>query len=79
MGHLLSLSMWGFTLLESTKHLGILAYYLFAMMDLTDGTFSDEKFMTSILGPHLKARSSLPDSATLHGIWNQSPLLVTYQ
>ena len=68
----------GLTLLEA-KHIGILTYYLFAMMDLTDGTFSDEKFSTSILGQRLKAWSLLPDSATIHGLWNQSPLQATYQ
>jgi hypothetical protein len=61
------------------KHLGILTYYLFAMMDLTDGSFSDEKFVQSILGQRLKAWSSLPDSATIHGLWNQAPLQATYQ
>jgi hypothetical protein len=77
-GHALTLPPKGLTLLEA-KHLGILTYYLFAMMDLTDGTFSDEKFVTSILGKRLKAWSSLPDSATIHGLWNQSPLQATYQ
>jgi hypothetical protein len=77
-GHALNLPAQGLTLLEA-KQLGILTYYLFAMMDLTDGTFSDEKFLTSILGQRLKAWSSLPDSATIHGLWNQSPLQATYQ
>jgi hypothetical protein len=76
-GHSLSLPTNGLTLLEA-KHLGILTYYLFAMMDLTDGTFSDEKFASSILGQRLKAWSSLPDSATIHGLWNQAPLQATY-
>jgi hypothetical protein len=49
------------------------------MMDLTDGTFSDEKFVKSILGQRLKAWSSLPDSAAIHGLWNQLPLQATYQ
>jgi hypothetical protein len=77
-GHSLRLPPNGLTLLEA-KHLGILTYYLFAMMDLTDGSFSDEKFVTSILGQRLKAWSSLPDSATIHGLWNQAPLQATYQ
>jgi hypothetical protein len=77
-GSALTLPEKGLTLLEA-KHLGILTYYLFAMMDLTDGTFSDEKFATSILGQRLKAWCSLPDSATIHGLWNQSPLQATYQ
>jgi hypothetical protein len=77
-GHSLNLPENGLTLLEA-KHLGVLTYYLFAMMDLTDGTFSDEKFALSILGQRLKAWSCLPDSATIHGLWNQSPLQATYQ
>jgi hypothetical protein len=77
-GHSLRLPSNGLTLLEA-KHLGILTYYLFAMMDLTDGSFSDEKFVSSILGQRLKAWSSLPDSATIHGLWNQAPLQATYQ
>jgi hypothetical protein len=76
--HALSLPTNGLTLLEA-KHLGILTYYLFAMMDLTDGTFSDKKFASSILGHRLKARSSLSESATIHGLWNQAPLQATYQ
>ncbi len=77
-GHSLNLPENGLTLLEA-KHLGVLTYYLFAMMDLTDGTFSDENFALSILGQRLKAWSCLPDSATIHGLWNQSPLQATYQ
>jgi hypothetical protein len=68
----------GLTQLEA-KQIGILTYYLFAMMDLEDSTFSDRKFEASILGQRLKAWSRLPDSATIHGLWNQSPLQVTYQ
>ena len=48
-GHALSLPSNGLALLEA-KYLGILTYYLFAMMDLTDGTFSNEQFVSSILG-----------------------------
>jgi hypothetical protein len=77
-GHSLSLPTNGLTLLEA-KHLGILTHYLFAMMDHTDGTFCDEKIVSSILGQRLKAWSSLPDSATIHGLWNQALLQAIYQ
>jgi hypothetical protein len=76
-GHPLLLLNTGLSLLDA-KQVGILAYYLFAMMDLTDGTFSDEKFMGSILGNRLKIWSTLPDSATIHGLWNRAPLQATY-
>jgi hypothetical protein len=66
------------TLLKA-KQLGIFTYYLFAMMDLTHGAFSDETFAKSILGQRMKAWSSLPGSAAIDGLWNQSPLQATYQ
>ncbi len=69
----------GLTLLEA-KQIGILTYYLFAMMDLSDdGKFSDRKFVGSILGRRLKTWSQLPDSAMVHGLWNKAPLQATYQ
>jgi hypothetical protein len=76
-GHPLLLPTLGLSLLEA-KQVGMLVYYLFAMMDLTDGTFSDEKFMGSILGNRLKIWSTLPDSANIHGLWNRAPLQATY-
>jgi hypothetical protein len=76
-GHPLLLPSIGLSLLEA-KQVGILTYYLFAMMDLTNGTFSDEKFVGSILGNCLKVWSTLPDSANMHGLWTHSPLQVTY-
>jgi hypothetical protein len=76
-GHLLALPPMGLTQLQA-KQIGILTYYLFAMMDLEDGTFSNCKFKSSILGQHLKAWSQLPDSAMIHGLWNQSPVQATY-
>jgi hypothetical protein len=77
-GHALTLPPMGLTQLQA-KQIGILTYYLFAMMDLEDGSFSDIKFETSILGQRLKAWSLLPDSAMIHSLWNQSPLQATYQ
>jgi hypothetical protein len=78
-GHPLLLPTNGLTLLEA-KQIGILTYYLFAMMDLTDdGKFSDVKFVGSILGHRLKAWSTLPDSAMIHGLWHKAPLQATYQ
>jgi hypothetical protein len=69
----------GLTLLEA-KQIGILTYYLFAMVDLSDdGKFSDGKFVGSILGHRLKTWSQLPDSAMVHGLWNKDPLQATYQ
>jgi hypothetical protein len=55
-----------------------LLYYLFAMIDLTKGMFSDEKFASSILGCRLKVWSMLPDSAMIHGLWHRAPLQATY-
>ena len=77
-GHSLTIPATGLTQLQA-KQIGILTYYLFAMMDLEDGSFSDVKFETSILGQRLKAWSRLPDSAMIHSLWNQSPLQATYQ
>ena len=78
-GHPLLIPTNGLTLLEA-KQIGILTYYLFAMMDLTDdGKFSDVKFVGSILGNRLKAWSTLPDSAMIHGLWHKAPLQATYQ
>jgi hypothetical protein len=76
-GHPLLLPSTGLTLLEA-KQVGILTYHLFAMMDLVDGTFSDEKFVGSILGNRLKIWSTLPDSAMIHGLWTRAPLQATY-
>jgi hypothetical protein len=72
-GHQLLLPSNGLSLLEA-KQVGTLLYYLFAMMDLTEGTFSNEKFAGSILGRRLKVWSMLPDSATVHGLWHRAPL-----
>ena len=77
-GHPLLLPTAGLTQLQA-KQIGILTYYLFAMMDLEEGSFSDVKFETSILGQRLKTWSLLPDSAMIHSLWNQSPLQATYQ
>jgi hypothetical protein len=78
-GHPLLLPAVGLSLLEA-KQIGMLTYYLFAMMDLTDdGKFSDAKFAGSLLGQRLKAWSTLPDSATIHSLWNKAPLQTTYQ
>jgi hypothetical protein len=77
-GHPLSLPSQGITQLQA-KQIGILTYYLFAMMDLEDGTFCDRKFEASILGQRLKTWSMLPESAIIHNLWNQSPLQATYQ
>jgi hypothetical protein len=77
--HPLLLPTAGLNLLEA-KQIGILTYYLFAMMDLTDdGRFNDSKFIGSILGHRLKTWSQLPDSAMIHGLWNKAPLQATYQ
>jgi hypothetical protein len=76
-GHQLLLSSNGLSFLEA-KQVGTLLYYLFAMMDLTEGTFSDEQFASLILGSRLKVWSMLPDSATIHGLWHQAPLQAMY-
>ncbi len=77
-GQPLSIPPTGLTQLQA-KQIGILTYYLFAMMDLEDGTFSDRKFESSILGQRLKAWSHLPDGPMIHILWNQSPVQATYQ
>jgi hypothetical protein len=48
-GHPLTIPVMGLTQLQA-EQIGILTYYLFAMMDLEDGSFSNIKFETSILG-----------------------------
>jgi hypothetical protein len=58
------------------KHIGVLTYYLFAMLDLTD-TFEDTKFRSSLFGQQLKAWSDLPDNPLVHGIWQTSPKQIT--
>jgi hypothetical protein len=73
----LSLPPQGLTLLEA-KHLGIITYYLFAMIDLPD-TLQDTHFRKSVLGARLKAWSVLPDNPNVHSIWNQYPGQATYQ
>jgi hypothetical protein len=67
----------GLTLLEA-KHLGILTYYIFAMIDLPD-TLQDIQFRKSYLGSRLKAWSVLPDNPNVHTIWSQHPGQATYQ
>jgi hypothetical protein len=74
---LLALPANGLSLLEA-KHLGILTYYLFAMIDLPD-TLQDVQFRKSLLGSRLKAWSVLPDNPTVHTIWSQHPVQATYQ
>jgi hypothetical protein len=59
------------------KHIGVLTYYLFAMLDLTD-QFEDVKFRRSLFGQRLKAWSDLPDNPLIHGIWQQFPRQTTY-
>jgi hypothetical protein len=76
-GHALILPANGLTMLEATQ-VGLLTYYLFAMMDLTEDTFSDRNFAGSILGLRLKAWSTLPTNTTIHSLWNQAPLQTTY-
>jgi hypothetical protein len=66
----------GLTLADA-KHIGILTYYLFAMLDLTDN-FEDIKFRNSLFGKRLRAWSDLPDNPIVHGIWNQSPRQASY-
>jgi hypothetical protein len=62
------------SLLEA-KHIRMLTYYMFTIMDLTDdGEFSGIKFAGSILGQCLKMWTTLPDSAMIYGLWNQAPL-----
>jgi hypothetical protein len=59
------------------KHLRVLTYHLFAMLDLTDN-FEDTKFRRSLFGKRLKAWSDLPDTPLVHGVWQKSPKQVTY-
>jgi hypothetical protein len=66
----------GLSLMDA-KHVGVLTYHLFAMMDLTDN-FEDTKFRRSIFGQRLRAWSDLPDNPMIHGIWQQSPRQTTY-
>jgi hypothetical protein len=62
----LQLPVEGLSLMDA-KHIGVLAYYLFAMLNLTD-TFEDTKFRCSLFGQRLKAWSDLPDNPLVHGI-----------
>jgi hypothetical protein len=66
----------GLSLMEA-KQIGILTYYLFAMIDLTD-QFDDAKFRSSLFGQRLRAWSDLPDNPAVHGIWQTSPKQTTY-
>jgi hypothetical protein len=66
----------GITLAEA-KHLGLLTYSMFAMLDLSD-VFEDRKFRNSLLGRRLRAWSDLPDNPLVHGVWMQSPKQTTY-
>ncbi len=66
----------GLSLMDA-KHLGVLTYHLFAMIDLTD-LFDDAKFRRSLFGQRLRAWSDLPDNPLIHGIWQTSPKQTTY-
>jgi hypothetical protein len=66
----------GLSLMEA-KQLGVLTYYLFAMIDLTD-QFDDTKFRASLFGQRLRAWSDLPDNPSIHGIWQTAPTQTTY-
>jgi hypothetical protein len=48
-------------MLADAKHIGVLTYYLCAMLDLTDD-FDDHKFWTSLFGKCLRAWCDLPDT-----------------
>jgi hypothetical protein len=63
--------------LADAKHIGVFAYSLFAMLDLTD-EFDDRKFRTSLFGKRLRAWCDLPDTPLVHGIWTQSPQQASY-
>jgi hypothetical protein len=76
-GHALILPANGLTMLEATQ-VGLLTYYLFAMMDLVEDTFSDQNLAGSILGLRLKAWSTLPTNTTIQSLWNQASLQTTY-
>jgi hypothetical protein len=66
----------GITLAEA-KHLGLLTYSMFAMLDLSD-VFEDCKFRNSLLGRRLRTWSDLPDNPLVYGVWMQSPKQTTY-
>jgi hypothetical protein len=61
----------GLSLMDA-KHVGVLTYHLFSMLDLTN-SFKDTKFRRSIFGQRLRAWSDLPDNPMIHGIWQKSP------
>jgi hypothetical protein len=63
--------------LAEAKHIGVLTYYLFAMIDLTDD-FGDQKFRASLFGRRLRTWSDLPDNPIVHGLWHKSPLQASY-
>jgi hypothetical protein len=64
-------------MLEATQ-VGLFTYHVFAMMDLSETSFSDSSFAGSILGQRLIAWSTLPSNTTIHHLWNQAPLQATY-
>ncbi len=66
----------GLSLMDA-KHVGVLTYHLFSMLDLTN-SFEDTKFRRSIFGQRLRAWSDLPDNPMIHGIWQKSPRQTTY-
>ncbi len=66
----------GISLMDA-KHLGVLTYHLFVMIDLTD-SFEDTKFRGSLFGQRLRAWSDLPDNPSIHGIWQTNPKQTTY-
>jgi hypothetical protein len=66
----------GISLMDA-KHIGVLTYHLFAMIDLTD-SFEDTKFRGSLFGQRLRAWSDLPDNPSIHAIWQTSPKQTTY-
>jgi hypothetical protein len=76
-GHELLLPVNGLSMLEATQ-VGLFTYHVFAMMDLSETTFSDSSFAGSILGQRLKAWSTLPSNTMIHHLWNQAPLQATY-
>jgi hypothetical protein len=73
-GHSLSLPTNGLSLLEA-KHLGILTYYLFAMMDLTDGTFSDENICD--VNPRTTPQSMVFPPGQCYYPWLMEPGTIT--
>jgi hypothetical protein len=62
----------GITALLEAKHIDILTYYLFVMIELPN-SLQDTKFWKLILGTCLKAWSILPDNPNVHSIWSQYP------